>query len=465
MPLFVRFVRPVVRHCRFVMTCLETFIAEHRITEVECLVPDLSGIARGKIVPAEKFLRIIGEQGLRLPEATFVQTVTGDYPADEDITADENGDVFMVPDPATIRRVPWYRDATAQVICDCVHADGRPVPMASRWALRRVLELYRERGWQPVVAPELEFFLVQPNRDPDYPLLPAIGRSGRPEGGRQACGIDAVNEFDPIVADIYEFCALQGIDIDTLAHESGAAQIEINFNHGEALEIADQTFLFKRTAREAALRHNVHATFMAKPMQSEPGSAMHIHQSVRALDGARNLFANEDGNDSRLFLAHIAGLQKYLPAAMPLLAPNVNSYRRLVAGADAPVNVHWGRDNRTTGLRVPVSSADNRRVENRIAGADCNPYLVLAASLACGYLGMVGNLEPTDPVRGSAYRLAHTLPRHLVEALGKFNACRPFRDIFGQPFIDAVTWAKKTEYDAYHRVISSWEREFLLLNV
>ncbi len=447
------------------MSELEAFIRAHKITEVECIVPDMTGIARGKIVPAEKLLRILRDRGLRLPEAIFVQTVTGDYPEDEDVTRPENSDIYMIPDETTIRPVPWYAEPTAQVICDCVYADGAPVDFSSRHILRRVVGLFRDRGWEPVVAPELEFFLVEVNKDPDYPLEPPVGRSGRSETGRQAYGIDAVNEFDPVFEDVYDYCESQHIDIDTLTHEAGAAQIEINFNHGDPLELADQAFLFKRTTRETAIRHKIYATFMAKPMQWEPGSAMHIHQSIEDARTRRNLFAEPTGADTRLFYAHIAGLQKYLPAAMPLFAPNVNSYRRLVSGHDAPINVHWGRDNRTTGFRVPVSGPDARRVENRVAGADANPYLAIAASLACGWLGMVNNLEPTDPVKGSAYRLAHALPRHLGDALSKFNACKPWKEIFGERFVDAVTAVKNAEYDAYQRVISSWERENLLLNV
>lgn len=447
------------------MTVLADFIHGRKITEVECLIPDQSGIARGKIVPAEKFLRILRERGLRLPEAIFVQTVTGAYPDEENVTSAENSDIYMIPDAETIRGVPWYDEPTAQVINDCVYADGAPVTIAPRWVLRRVLTLYAERNWRPVVAPELEFFLVQVNKDPDYPLEPPVGRSGRIEVGRQAYGIDAVNEFDPIFEDVYDYCEAQAIDIDTLGHEAGAAQIEINFNHGPALELADQTFLFKRTTREAALRHNVYATFMAKPMENEPGSAMHIHQSVVDAKTGENIFSDAEGRETKLFHSFIAGLQKFLPAAMPLLAPNVNSYRRLVSGYDAPINVHWARDNRTTGFRVPVSTPENRRVENRIAGADANPYLAMAASLACGYLGMVNGLEPTDPIKGSAYRLAHTLPRHQVEALAKFNASKPLREILGEKFVAAFTHVKQAEYDAYQRVISSWERENLLLNV
>jgi glutamine synthetase len=447
------------------MSLLEDFIKENRITEVECLVPDLSGIARGKILPAEKFLRILRDRGLRMPEAIFVQTVTGDFPEEEDVTNPENSDIYMIPDETTIRNVPWYTEPTAQVISDCVYVDGAPVDIAPRFVLKRVLELYADRGWKPVVAPELEFFLVQVNKDPDYPLLPPVGRSGRTESGRQAYGIDAVNEFDPIFEDVYDYCEAQNIDIDTLTHEAGAAQIEINFNHDDALSLADQVFLFKRTVRETAIRHQVYATFMAKPMQNEPGSSMHIHQSVLDIATGENVFSTPDGQDTDLFRGHIAGLQKYLPAVMPLLAPNVNSYRRLVAGSDAPINVHWGRDNRTVGLRVPLSTREGRRVENRVAGADANPYLALAASLACGYLGMIHHLRPDDAVRGSAYDRPFQLPRHLADSLDRFNECEPMRDILGAKFMAAVNCVKRAEYDAYQRVISSWERENLLLNV
>jgi len=447
------------------MNQLEDFIRTHRITEVECLVPDMSGIARGKIVPADKLLRILRERGLRIPEAVFIQTVTGEYPSDEDVTDAANGDVYLSPDPGTIRLVPWYAEPTAQVICDATYRDGSSVDFSTRSVLRRVLKLFEEKGWKPVVAPELEFFLVEINKDPDYPLVPPVGRSGRQESGRQAFGIDAVNEFDPIFEEVYDFCEAQEIDVDTLTHEVGAAQIEINFNHGDALSLADQTFMFKRTCREAALKHKVYATFMAKPMKGEPGSAMHIHQSLVDVATGRNLFADEEGHDTTLFLQYIAGLQKYLPAAMPLLAPNVNSYRRLIQGEDAPINVHWGHDNRTAGLRVPVSTPESRRVENRVAGADANPYLAIAASLACGYLGIEQELEPTDPVKGSAHRLAFTLPRHQFDALNKLNASRPLRELLGERFVEALTSVKQAEYDAYQRVISSWERENLLLNV
>ena len=449
------------------MSVIEEFLKKHRIEEVECLVPDMAGIARGKILPAERFVQGMKTNGLRIPEAVFVQTVTGDYPptADDSVISPATPDVFLVPDPDTIRVVPWYPEPTAQVICDAYHFDGRPVEISARQVLLSVLKQYREKGWEAVVAPELEFFLVDVNTDPDYPLEPPVGRSGRRETSRQAYGVDAVNEFDPLFEEVYDFCEAQGIDIDTLTHEAGAAQMEMNFNHGPPLLLADQAFLFKRTVREAALRHKVYATFMAKPMQGQSGSSMHVHQSVADLKSGKNLFGRKNGGDTQLFRTHIAGLQKHLPAAMPLLAPNVNSYRRLTPYSDAPINTHWGYDNRTTGLRVPHSEPEARRVENRVAGADANPYLAIAASLACGYLGMTEKLEPRPPVEGSAYRLAHSLPRTLYDSLNRFNASKSLKAILGETFIDAVTLVKDSELLAYQQVISSWEREHLLLNV
>jgi glutamine synthetase len=315
------------------------------------------------------------------------------------------------------------------------------------------------------VAPELEFYLIEPNIDADYPLKPPIGRSGRAEPGRQSYSIAAVNEFDPLFDDIYQFCEDQDIEIDTLIHEDGPAQMEINLIHGHPLDLADQAFLFKRTAREAALRHKMYATFMAKPHAKEPGSAMHIHQSIVDLKTRKNVFSNADGTPSQLFFSHIAGLQKYLPAAMALLCANVNSYRRLTPYLSAPINVHWGYDNRTAGLRVPMSNAEARRVENRVSGADANPYIAIATSLACGYLGMVEGLQPTDPITGSAHDLPFGLPRSLDEALRRLRESEALVGLLGEAFIAAFSIVKEAEYEVFLQVISSWEREHLLLNV
>ncbi|MCB8874381.1 glutamine synthetase family protein [Acidisoma silvae] len=446
------------------MTDLREWFAEHHVTEVECLVPDITGIPRGKITPAQKFLN---GGALRLPEAIFIQSVTGEYPPDEDdrLTDPAIIDITLRADASTVRLVPWAREPTAQIIHDCHYKNGDPVPMAPRQVLQRVLKLYEDKGWEPILAPELEFYLVGRNTDPDYPLAPPVGRSGRQETGRQSYSVDAVNEFDPLFEEMYDFCEAQELDLDTLIHEEGAGQVEINFLHGEPLTRADQVFLFKRTVREVALRHEIYATFMAKPMSREPGSAMHVHQSIIDPVTKQNLFAGEDGKASKLFRNYLAGLQKYTPAVMPILAPNVNSYRRLSRFSNAPINLEWGYDNRTCGLRVPYGSASAMRVENRVPGADANPYLAFAATLACGYLGMVEELEPTAPFEGSAYSMPYALPRELSHALDMMEACEPLREILGDKMIEVLVAVKKLEYDTYLQVISSWEREHLLLNV
>lgn len=440
-----------------------SFIEDGGIEEIECLVPNQAGVARGKVMPAEKFF---GNPMMSLPGAIFYQTIAGDYPEEvlqQEMPAD--GDLVLRPDFSTLTVVPWASDPTAQVIHDAYHRDGKPVENAPRQVLRRVIDFYHRKGWDPIIAPEIEFYLVKRNTDPDYPLEPPVGRSGRPEIGRQAYSIAAVNEFDDLFEDIYDYSEAQGLAIDALIHEEGAGQMEINLRHGNPLDLADQVFLFKRTIREAALQHDMYATFMAKPIARQPGSAMHIHTSVVDRDSGRNLFTRKDGESSAEFFSFIAGLQTYLPAVMAMLAPYVNSYRRLTRNSTAPINVRWGYDNRTTGLRVPPSSPDARRVENRVPSSDANPYLAAAATLACGYLGIEGKLKPGEPVKGSAYTLDYDLPRGILEAVAELVECEPLTRVLGESFVGTYSAVKRAEHETFMQVISPWEREYLLLNV
>jgi glutamine synthetase len=327
-----------------------------------------------------------------------------------------------------------------------------------------VCQLYADKGWTPVVAPELEFYLIERAPDPNMPLRPPKGRSGRAETSRQAYSIDAVNEFDPLFEDIYAYCEQMELNVDTLIHEVGAGQMEINFFHDHPLGLADEVFFFKRTIREAALRHEMYATFMAKPMANEPGSAMHVHQSVVDAQG-QNIFSNPDGSPSKHFYWYIGGLQKYIPAAMALFAPYVNSYRRLVRSNAAPINIQWGTDNRTVGIRSPVATPAARRIENRVIGADANPYVALAATLACGYLGMVNQIEPSPECRGDAYLSNYQLPRSLGEALTLLRGSADLAQVLGEEFVTVYAEIKEVEHAEFMKVISPWEREHLLLHV
>jgi len=441
------------------------WLAERRIEDIECIVPDQAGVARGKMMPVQKFL---AGPTMTMPVSILTQTITGDYPEDNEVFQSDpaDQDILLVPDFSTLSVVPWESDPTAQLIHDAFHRDGRPVEIAPRQVLQKIVGLYAERGWRAVVAPEIQFYLVKANKDPDYPLEPPTGRSGRAEAGRQSYSIAAINEFDELFDEIYDFSEAQGLEIDTLIHEEGAAQMEINLRHGDPLQLADQVFLFKRTIREAALRHDMYATFMAKPMSREPGSAMHIHQSVVDARTGRNVFSDEKGDPTPEFFAFIAGSQKYLPAVTCIFAPYVNSYRRLVRSSSAPVNVMWGYDNRTVALRVPFSDPAARRLENRLPSSDANPYLAIAASLACGYLGLVEGLKVTDPAaEGAANDDVIDLPRGLLEAVALFEDNEALTGIFGKPFVSTYTAIKRAEFETFMEVISPWEREYLLLNV
>ena len=324
-------------------TSIAQLLAEHRIHEVECIIPDITGIARGKIIPKDLFL---GAGEMRLPKSVLLNTVNGQQPDNTPYVGDTDPDMVCKPDIATFRIVPWAKESVAVVIHDCLEWDGRPVQLSPRAVLRKIIDLYTQRGWYPVVAPEMEFFLVARQQNPHEPLQPPIGRTGKPEAGRQSYSVDAVNDFDPFFMELSQFCAVHNLGVETLIHEAGAGQMEINFTHGDPLELADRVFLFKRAVRETALRHGIFATFMAKPMEMEPGSAMHIHQSIVDGDG-NNIFSEADGSSSPLFFHYIAGLQKYVPQVTAMFAPYVNSYRRLTPDMSAPTNVQWGFDNRT----------------------------------------------------------------------------------------------------------------------
>jgi len=434
------------------------------IEDIECITPDLAGVPRGKMMPSSKFT---SNTSLALPSALYRHTISGDYPEETGNFRYEprDSDLKLLPDLSTLSVVPWETDPTAQVICDIVGSTGENVPYTPRNVLKNVVKMYSDRGWKPVVAPEIEFYLVAMNDDPDYPLHPPKGRSGRSIQGGQGYSIAGINEFDELIDDIYHFSERQGLEIDTLIHEEGPAQLEINLRHGDPIELADQVFLFKRTIREAALKHGIYATFMAKPMQGQAGSAMHIHQSVVEIETGKNVFSNPDGSASKEFFHFIGGMQAYVPKTLVMMAPYVNSYRRLTPDMSAPVNNAWGYDNRTTAFRVPVSDAAARRVENRLPGSDANPYLALAASLGCGLLGIMNQIEPTAPTEDTANEGSIELPRGLLEAVSLLESDSALAEVLSPEFIGLYAGVKRGEFETFMQVISPWEREFLLLNV
>ncbi|HEX7641691.1 MAG TPA: glutamine synthetase family protein [Burkholderiaceae bacterium] len=437
-------------------TDLQSQFNQRGIRDVECIFPDVSGYPRGKLMPASAFAR--GAE-LRIAQAIPMQCITGEYSYDP-IFPDADPDLRLVPDYGTLVDVPWSSVPRAMAIHDCIEMNGEHCAFAPRSVLKGVLERYAAAGLMPVVAPEIEFYLTAPNTNPDLPLTAPPARNGRAECGQSAYSLNMLNELAPFWDEFHAAIDALGIKSDTWLHEVGLTQFEINLLHGDALAVADQAFLFKYAAKEIAIKHGLNAVFMAKPIAGQPGSSMHLHQSIVDGNGA-NIFANSDGSDSMKLRHYIGGLQHYLPDLMLVFAPTVNSYRRFVPGSQAPINLQWGEDNRTTGLRIPLSGPAARRVENRIAGADANPYLAIAASLAAGLAGMEEQRAPGAAVTDNAYDLKPDLAPTMFAAWERMASSADARRLMGNGFVTAYCAVKKLEYDHFQSEISTWERRYL----
>ncbi|MEM7739338.1 MAG: glutamine synthetase family protein [Pseudomonadota bacterium] len=443
---------------------LNSWLTANRIGEVSCLIPDLNGSARGKSMTPTLFLDAHKNQSLRIPEATYAINAHGEFTTNDFIDESEK-DLAMIGDLSTLHLIPWAKENTACVICDGYSVDGTPSPIAPRQVLKGVVSRFHDLGLEPIIGPEVEFYLIAKFEETIAEPHPPKGASGLAEFGQYAYSLDAIDEFDDFFEELYDFAEVQNIEIDTIIHEEGPCQFEINLKHSTALQVADQLFLFKRLARHAAKRHGFFVTFMAKPYAEEMGSSIHLHQSLVDLKTGNNVFANDDGSDSELFSHYIGGLQRFTPSAMPLIAPYTNSYNRFEAYMSAPTNVHWGRDNRTVGLRVPESSPAARRIENRIPGSDVNPYLAIAASLVCGLIGIEEKIARKSEFIGqSAEDNRRTLPKTLTEAVGEFRACEELRKYLGEALVSTFADVKQDEYEHRSSVLSPWDVRYLMVN-
>jgi glutamine synthetase len=439
------------------------WLEKNDVGEIECLVPDMNGVLRGKVLPVDKFVKALDGGSLYMPTSALLVRADGHYSGSIDEGfAYGDPDMRLVPDLGTLRLASGDGPRRAFVLADACYPGDRPWGALPRTLLRSVQALYAEKGWRAVVAPELEFYLTAPNPDPREPLAAPILANGRRERSQHPYDMEALELFDPVMRDVYNQCAIARIALDTLSHETGSAQLEVNLLHGDPLELADQVVLFKRIARKAATSRGMHATFMAKPIEDQAGSAMHLHVSLVDTAG-NNLFAEADGEDTPRFRHFMGGLQKYVPEIVPLFAPHVNSYRRVRPSHSAAANVEWSRDNRSCGLRVPKAGRDARRVENRLPGADANPYLAIAATLIAGLLGMEERLERRPEALGNVYLAESSLPRTMAQALDRFVACEPVRSLIGEDFFQTFLRVKQRELDAFESVVTAWEREHLLL--
>jgi len=428
------------------------------IDEIECVTPDLNGVPRGKVMTGEGFLE---GRRLQLARGVLLQCIMGGYPAAKFYGSDD-GDLALIADPQQIHRLPWSDAPRALAICDADELDGEPSNLSTRGQLKSVIARYARHGWSPVVATELEFFVFAPNSDPNQPFKPPVGLDGRREEGESAFSVSSNNGLRPFFSEVYKCMAALGLPRDTFMHEMGVSQFEINLLHGDPLVLADQTFLFKHMLKEVALKHGLTVVCMAKPLAHTPGSSMHIHQSVIDSVTGKNIFSDAQGEATPAFHHFIGGQQAAMSDFTALFAPNVNSYQRLCHPFASPNNACWSHDNRAAGLRIPASAPVARRVENRLPGADANPYLAIAASLAAGLYGIEQQLAPSDPIQGEFVVPDDlSLPCTLHEALERLKRSVLAKELFGAEFIEGYIASKTLELTSFFNEITPWERRIL----
>lgn len=437
---------------------IRAYLTAHPDTElIDAFFFDLNGIPRGKRLPLAMLDKLYGE-GLCLPASTVALDVWGQEVLDSGLVFETGDrDWRFAPVPGAMRPVPWAQTPTAQVLLQMQPGVGGACQFGDpRFVLEQVVRRYEARGLTPVVAVELEFRLLDtaPGED-GRPTLPRLPRSGQPLSGSQLLGLDELDQLSPVFDEIRRACEQQGIVTETLIAEQAEAHFEINLVHQpDALAAADQAILFKRTVRQVAARHGMIGCFMAKPFGDEAGSGMHVHFSV--LDGnGHNIF--DDGADLGSPALHhaAAGLLDLMHPSMAIFAPHANSYRRFQQHAHAPMAPTWGYDNRTVAVRVPLSKAGSTHIEHRVAGADANPYLVVAAILAAALRGMDGEMPPPEPTEGDAYaQVPPSLPATWEAACEAMEGSAAFGEVLGGDFVHLYGALKHQEIETFKRQVT-----------
>lgn len=431
---------------------------------VEAFVVDINGIMRGKRLPVASMRRLF-KKGLCLPASTLLLDIKGEEVEATGMVMDTgDGDHYCRPVPNSIRPLPWSERPAGQLFMQMFTPGGQPFAGDSRTVLSRVLERLDRRGLTPVVATELEFRLFEPELDEHGCPRPAAQTSVS-GGASQLYGLDELGRLDRLLADIESACAAQALPIDTLIAEQGEGQYEINLEHvPDALLAADQALLLKRTIKACAERHGMVASFMAKPYGDSSGNGLHIHTSLLDEQGD-NVFTKAGEPSDRLMQA-VAGLIETMPDATALFAPHANSYRRFQPGSHVPLAATWGFDNRTTALRLPLAEPAATRIEHRVAGADANPYLVLAAVLAGMDHGIAQALRPPDETRGDACaQEAAALPDAWGLALSRFERSAFIADYLGAEYQGWYSACKRQERESLRRIVPAGEYGLYLRTV
>ena len=439
---------------------LAAFRQRHPRTRfVDVLLADLCGIPRGKRVTLNELSQVY-RGGFLLPGSMFALDVLGGTIQETGLGFDEgDADRSCLPIENTLVPVPWRDEDVAQIQVSMSDHDGSAFYGDPRHVLIDVLRRFRDLQLTPVIAIELEFYLLDTQRTIDGRAQPPrLPLTGRREYQTQINSMVDLNEYSAVLAEISSACEAQEIPSGTALAEYGPGQFEVNLQHSpDALAACDQAIRFKRLVRGVATKHGMEATFMPKPYMDKAGSGAHIHVSMLDEQG-RNIFAADDATGSAQLKHAIGGLAATMADAMLIFAPTANSYRRYRSESYVPLNPSWAVNNRGVALRIPSSSAENRRVEHRVAGADANPYLLTAAVLAGIHHGLQRRLDPGPAVSGNAYRDAvATLPITWPEAALKFEASTMLREYLGEKFHRLFVTTRRGELQAFESHVSPLE--------
>ncbi|MGQ2969010.1 MAG: glutamine synthetase family protein [Allorhizobium sp.] len=444
----------------------EFFAANPDIEVLEAFVIDVNGVPRGKWIPRERAIDVL-TKGMAMPRSVYALDVWGrDVNAAglAEGTGDPDGICFPVP--GTLSRVTWLSRPTAQVLLQMYTPEGESFYADPRQVLGHVLDRFKAAKLTPVVATELEFYLIDPVRSALDPVRPPNTRDGRWHTGQtQVLSISELQDFEEVFHGISTAARAQNVPADTTLRENGPGQYEINLNHvPDALAAADYAVLLKRIVKGVARASDLDATFMAKPYGTQAGSGMHVHFSVLNEKG-ENIYVGENGPSDALFHS-VGGLLESMGESMAIFAPHQNSYRRLRPSEHAPTYASWGFDNRSAAVRVITASKPATRIEHRVAGSDTNPYLVLAMILSAALAGMKEKLSPGGAISGDDHAVNHEpLPTNWDYALQRFAKSSFAYAALGPKYRSLYTACKQqelsefslrvtdVEYDAYIRTV------------
>ncbi|KHL70384.1 MULTISPECIES: glutamine synthetase family protein [Pseudomonas] len=433
---------------------------------VDLLIADMNGVVRGKRIERNSLTKVY-EKGINLPASLFALDINGSTVESTGLGLDiGDADRVCLPIAGTLSYEPWQKRPTAQLLMTMHELDGTPFFADPREVLRQVIDRFDELGLTVCAAFELEFYLIDQENVNGRPQPPRSPISGKRPHSTQVYLIDDLDEYADCLQDILEGAKVQGIPADAIVKESAPAQFEVNLHHvADPLKACDYAVLLKRLVKNIAYDHEMDTTFMAKPYPGQAGNGLHVHISLLDRDG-NNIFASEDPQQNAALRHAIGGVLETLPASMAFLCPNVNSYRRFGAQFYVPNAPSWGLDNRTVALRVPTGSPEAVRLEHRVAGADANPYLLMAALLAGVHHGLTQQIEPGEPIEGNSYeQLEPSLPNNLRDALRALDDSEILARYISPDYIDIFVACKESELEEFEHSISDLEYNWYLHTV